>query len=186
MRKNTRDNGPTMKNICIATNCDKEVVIESRGMCRSHHQVWCRENKPRDGFKPCAVEDCDGVLYAKALCRIHYARMKANGTTELLPLTKAPVAICIGPNCDRVAKALSMCQAHYCQHWAGKELKPLQLPHPIIQTPEGAFKQCKTCEGLLPVGQFYSRSGAGRQTECKTCMITRNRARTLARRQEES
>ena len=49
--------------------------------CRNGNSLKSHWNKSK---KPCSIEDCERPHYAKTYCRVHYARLIRNGTTDAL------------------------------------------------------------------------------------------------------
>ena len=70
------------------------------------------------------------------------------------------------------------CKAHYNQWYRAKELWPLYTSrHSYLNE---RFRRCTTCRKVKTHEQFHLRTGGnGRQTECKTCKVFRNRFNAL-------
>lgn len=66
--------------------------------------------------RPCTVSGCTRELYARALCELHYKRMRTRGSVDLL---ERPVRICAADDCTRDAKARGLCSMHY-KRWHAK------------------------------------------------------------------
>lgn len=86
--------------------------------------------------------------------------------------------------CDKPVKAVSLCTGHYRQKRAGQEFTPLKkyIRRPVVD----GMRVCKTCEVNKPLDEYYRHGRGITWTECKQCVIKRNRANTLAKRERDN
>ena len=101
-----------METICKIDGCEKPVAVKLRGLCRSHFQTWTRKNKPK-GKKPCTVEECKNIFYARGFCQTHYNNFRLTGS-PVLPIKPKPAR----PDCacGNPSVARGLCKACY-QRW---------------------------------------------------------------------
>lgn len=88
---------------------------------------------------------------------------------------------CVFVGCGRVSRSTLnggpagwYCKAHYNQWHRTGEMWKLNTKRTSYINDR--FRRCTTCRSIKPHEQFYLRTGGvGRQTECKTCKVYRNR-----------
>lgn len=68
-------------------------------------------------IRTCAADDCDRRLFARGLCRTHYAQLLKTGELKpIKPYKMTPGAICSVDGCSKPMKAKGYCKIHY-NHW---------------------------------------------------------------------
>ena len=64
-------------------------------------------------YPTCQVADCDGHPLAKGMCRVHYYRVRRQGTVD--PTPAPPLRLCSIENCGSKSIARELCRSHYRQ-----------------------------------------------------------------------
>lgn len=73
---------------------------------------------------PCSIEGCDGRIYARCLCEMHYRRkLRAGDTDRLVNETRADCSV---GGCDREADARGLCHGHYQRLQRRGDVEPTQ------------------------------------------------------------
>lgn len=112
----------------------------------------------------CRIADCNGVHYAKGLCKYHYGSSRPRVRPQR---PKCELDWCVNPR-----NGAHYCKAHEDHIKSGKEPAPLQPRHAVVN----GEKFCATCERTLPVSMF-GRNGSGVHSKCKDCISVSNRMR---------
>lgn len=65
--------------------------------------------------RTCSVEPCSSPHYAKGVCELHYARIRAHGDPSVTAWTWGinKRSVCCVTDCERRPHAKGMCQTHY-------------------------------------------------------------------------
>lgn len=92
---------------------------------------------------------------------------------------------CTFEACGRKPVAFGLCSGHYQMQQRGQELRPLG-PYKRYVAPAPGLKVCNGCERVLDAEKdFYKRVGGRPQSECKKCMIARQKRNNAARKERE-
>jgi hypothetical protein len=106
--------------ICTADGCDKPRTGVFHTLCRTHYEKSRRQRSaelaPLGYGKRCSLADCERMHHAKGLCRLHYGRQLATGSTELKPVTPKAKPSCSVVGCAKDAKTLGYCGSHYSNY----------------------------------------------------------------------
>jgi hypothetical protein len=122
-------------NNCKIEGCNRPVRVKARQLCLNHYTSLIRDpNVPLLVKRPvalCSVPGCPNKNYAKALCQMHFMRMRQTGTTDLRPHAPRQPAPCLA-GCGRPAAALGWCKAHYTRNSTtgqvgGPDIRPQKL-----------------------------------------------------------
>lgn len=79
---------------------------------------------PRLPGRICSVEGCGKKHYSLGYCVTHYNRVRANGTTDLLPKPTRVSRVCEVEGCGRPHRARGLCQMHARRLDAHGRLEP--------------------------------------------------------------
>lgn len=131
--------------------------------------------------RKCNIDDCTRTHYARGMCRAHYNRWRANGSTEARPYVRQLRAECAGPLCDREAISKGLCGSHYYQMRNKGVLSPIKekINKPGQQTDK---RYCAKCDKWKPLDNFYKQGPNGYHSNCIECHKARNNANNRKRK----
>jgi len=70
--------------------------------------------RKKTSIKTCIVTNCERPHHCKGFCKLHYGRMRKNGTVEpLLHQGKVKGEICSVKACNNLYYAKGLCKTHY-------------------------------------------------------------------------
>jgi len=83
---------------CSVPGCTNHDLKIIRGYCSNHYQNLLKAGKLQkvNGVKQCYVPDCINKYYCSGYCRLHYHRLRYNGTTNAQPIRQSGTG-CITP-----------------------------------------------------------------------------------------
>ena len=80
---------------CSVADCEKPVLVKSRGLCTTHYHRWVNHGDPgitlrnreyrRRPFDTCSVDGCDRPFDSHGFCKVHAWRLKRYGDPLGLP-----------------------------------------------------------------------------------------------------
>ena len=101
---------------CTVADCRRKAAVGRNGLCGRHYTEAYRAGKTA------TCVHCDGKVFARNLCSMHYNRAKRGIPMDKIPNRKHNGAKCSVDGCQRGAKSKGLCRPHYTRQRDGISL----------------------------------------------------------------
>lgn len=134
----------------------------ARGLCRPCYvRAWKQEQTPDQCTWIGGEARCDGVIFARGLCGMHYDRKRAGRDMDAPKYSgrtrsKEPKQ-CSVATCDKDAKGRGLCSGHYGRLQKTGNIKPDVPLRSFVRNTSGAVCSVEDCEAAVKNGGMCSR-----------------------------